>query len=70
MVKKRCLQSSSWPVNLVWLLGFFRLHLHDPITPAWFLSFVRYQQNHRQKVFTFVQGGIDILKFDKKSIDL
>jgi len=39
-----------------------------------FLAFVRYQQNHRQKVFnwetTFVQAGIDILKFAKKSTDL
>jgi len=44
-----------------------------PITHE-FLAFVRYQQNYRQNVFiwetTFAQGGIDILKFAKKSTDL
>jgi len=38
------------------------------------LAFVRYQQNRRQKVFDWglyaCAGGIDILKFDKRSTDL
>ena len=38
------------------------------------LAFVPYQENHCQKVFsedfTFVQGGIDILKYDKISTRL
>jgi len=53
MVEKCCLQSSSWPANVVYLLGFFPLHLHSVIP-----FFVRYQQNHRQKVFTFVQRDL------------
>jgi len=33
-----------------------------------FLAFVRYQQNHRQKVTLRLCRGIDIPKFDKNSL--
>jgi len=50
------------------------LDLFQKMCIALFLAFVRCQQNRRQKVFNWglhvFAGGIDILKFDKKSTDL
>ena len=69
MVEKRLLAVFivTCALGLAVVLDLFQLH----VIVLFFLAFVRYQQNHHQKVGRLrLCRGTDILKFDKKSTDL
>jgi len=60
----------TWALGLVVVLDLFQLHVHSAIPCLCTLPTELSPEGLQLGYFTITQGGIDILKFDKKSTEL